>query len=253
MVNFGVIKSQVSQMLGEHYLNGQHGPAEEVFRDYMRTVRNSPVLMLEYIVFKNLERKDVLREAACKYVDSNVALFKDYSRKQILAENAKLEKFKQNVRLSTEDKILFENIQSLILESAGDNKIPNVSKIHDCLTTIMESVMAPSKPMLAEEDSEELLEGFAFDDAFRIATRQFNTKFAAMTDGERKVVQVLSEGTDVQKRGLFDELKLQALRMVTESTEDPELRAQGMQEIDSKPFNNATLEEDILDLYELVN
>lgn len=252
MVNFGIVKTQVSQMLGEHFLNNQHKSAENIYREYMTTVRNSPVLMLEYIVFKNLERKGLLRESACKYVDDNVALFKSYTRKEIIQENEKLAKFHQNVHVSWEDKILFENIQTLILETAGGSKIPNINKLHDSLSFVMESVMAKNQEEV-EEDSTELLEGFEFDDVYRASVRLFNEKYSHLSEAERNIVFVLSEGDETKQRVYFDGIKEKARTYIKESTSDIELRLQGLQYVESKLFNTETLMEDILDLHELLN
>jgi hypothetical protein len=258
MVNFGVIKSQVSQMLGEHYLNNQHDSAQEVYREYMRTVRNSPLLMLEYIVFRNLERKDIIKEAACKYIDSNMTLFNQFTRKEIIQENQKLEAFKQNTKLSFGDKILFEHVQDLILESSKDNKLPNVSKMHDSLAFILESVTtgcaeAP-QPAASDEDAEnesdDLLEGFKFEHAFKVARNQC---FTDLNEGEQRILTVLTEGSEGQQKELFESLKLQALKLITEGIEDPKDRADGISRIDAMQFSPALLEENLLDLYELVS
>ncbi len=256
MVNFGIVKTQVSQMLGEHYLNKQHDAAESIYREYMRTVRNSPVLMLEYIVFKNLERKGVMREAACKYVDDNVALLKQYSRKEIIAENEKLNKFHQNINLSWENKLLFENIQTLILESAGgNNRIPNISKLHDSLSFVMESVM-DNKPEpeveTEEEDDEALLEGFKLEDTFTVALQQFNEKYAHLNEEERGILYMLNENDEGNKRDFFAGMKKKAVDCIKETTGDPELRDQGIKEIESREYNDDTLLEDVLELYELI-
>jgi len=286
MVNFGVVKTQVSQMLGEHYLNNQHDTAESIYREYMRTVRNSPVLMLEYIVFKNLERKGVMRESACKYVDDNVALLKQFSKKEILAENEKLDKFHQDVNLSWEDKMLFENIQTLILESAGGNKVPNITRLHDSLSYVMESVMNEKETKgkkkgkipfgLAsyingkdndDDDKEEeneggdegggvdesILEGFALEDTFRVAIQQFNEKYDHLSEEERSILYMLNENDEGNKRDFFAGMKKKVIDVIKETTGDPELREQGINEINSRKFNADTLVEDILEMYELIN
>lgn len=257
MVNFGIVKTQVSQMLGEHYLNNQHDTAESIYREYMRTVRNSPVLMLEYIVFKNLERKGVMREAACKYVDDNVALLKQYSKKEIIQENEKLNKFHQNVNLSWETKILFENIQTLILESASGTRTPNISKLHDSLSYVMESVIAssPVEEVMEEEEesAEELLEGFNLDDTFRIAYSQFNEKYEHLSEEERSILYMLNEEDETKRRSFFLNMKKKVVDTINETTSDPELKQQAITEIESREFNTETLVEDVIELYELIN
>ena len=289
MVNFGIVKTQVSQMLGEHYLNKQHDTAESIYREYMRTVRNSPVLMLEYIVFKNLERKGIMRESACKYVDDNVALLKQYSRKEIIQENEKLNKFHQNVNLSWEDKMLFENIQTLILESAGGNRVPNISKLHDSFSLVLESVMDEGEhkgkskrhkhkgypaglydhranqddTKEEEEEAEEagedgaieesILEGFKLEDTFRVAIQQFNEKYAHLSEEERGILYMLNENDEGNKRDFFAGMKKKVIETIKETTGDPELRSQGIQEIESRKFNADTLVEDVIELYELIN
>lgn len=261
MVNFGIVKTQVSQMLGEHYLNKQHDTAEHIYREYMRTVRNSPVLMLEYIVFKNLERKGILREAACKYVDDNIALLKQYTRKEIIQENEKLNKFHQNVNLSWEDKMLFEHIQTIILESASGNRIPNISKLHDSFSVIMESVIADEKKSYINEttadetdlDEDTILEGFKIEDTFRIAINQFNEKYNHLSEEERSILYMLNENDEGNKRDFFAGMKKKAIDVIKETSGNPELREQGIKEIESREFNADTLVEDVIELYELIS
>lgn len=288
MVNFGIVKTQVSQMLGEHYLNNQHETAESIYREYMRTVRNSPVLMLEYIVFKNLERKGVMRESAYKYIDDNVSLLKQFSKKDILAENQKLDKFHQDIKLSWEDKLLFENIQTLILESAGGNKAPNITRLHDSLSYVMESVMdeketkgkkkgkmpfglysyinRKDKDDDEKEEEEEneggdeaggidesILEGFELEDTFRVAIQHFNEKYAHLSEEERSIIYMLNENNESNKRDFFAGMKKKVIDVIKDTTGDPELREQGINEIKSREFNTETLVEDILEMYELIH
>ena len=81
IVNFGFIKEHITNFLGESYFtNSDMG--NDIFKEYVKILKESKILKLEFAVFKNLEHKYIKEEAsAIRYIDKNLEIgFKKSSR-----------------------------------------------------------------------------------------------------------------------------------------------------------------------------
>jgi hypothetical protein len=250
MVNFGVVKTQVSRVLGEHYVNNDPQSAESVYKEYIATVKDSQILMLEYVVFKNLEQNNMSPEKATKYLDSNIALFQRFDRDEIIKENEKLKKFNLNAGLSDETIHLYQSIQDLILESTRKKGITNVNKMHDSFDVIVESLTKQvKKNTLVVEKSEN--EGFKFSDIMKVTEKRITDRYQHLNEDEQNILSVIVKGNQKERSELLEALKIDAINLLTESEEDGGREALDI--IKAMTYNDNSFVDDIMSLYELIN
>ena len=247
MLNFGTIKNKVSRLLGEAYLNADPTQAENVYREYMKTIKSSPVLMLEYIVFKNLEKRDVASKSAHHFIDENVALFKRFKKSEIIAEHQKLKQFNiAGVKVNDSKRELNESIQNLILENAQTDRIPNINKIHDAVTIVLESITTPTVKKVQADIPKYSLKTIAAALKTKLAE-----SYNELNEGEKNVLSVLLEKDVKKQEKLFTDLKQKGVAFINESAIDEDTRKQAMNEINSLEFKADTLAENVFKLYEL--
>ncbi len=252
MINFGIVKSQVSQLLGEHYVNNQTDTAEDVFRGYMNVVKQSPVLMSQYIVFKNLERKDILKEAAAKYIDDNINAMKRYSREEIIAENNKLRQFSQGNLLQESE--LHNAIQTLIIESVPSKRMPDVNKLYDSFLVVQESVC--SGDYQTPEYLNEAIENddFTLQEVMTAASKNFNDEYRHLTEEEKDILQVLVQENEKAQKNLLNQLKEQAIAYVNgQENINESVKQMTIETLRDMTYSKDSIVEDIIHLHELMN
>jgi hypothetical protein len=246
MVNFGVVKSKVSRVLGEHYVNNAHQSAEAIYKEYIELVKNSPILMLEYVVFHNLERNNMSMDRAAKYIDNNISLLQRYNKKDILRENEKLKSLDVSGVLAEGVSPLHQAIQTLILESAQTTGVPNVNKIHDSFDYIIEhmTTSVQEKEVVLESD-------FNFDNIMTVAERKINEKYTHLSEDVKKILGVVMNGSPKDKESLMESLKLDAISLLKDDVSDESISAISI--ISEMTYKDDSFVENILSLYELLN
>lgn len=247
MLNFGTIKNKVSRLLSEAYLNADPTQAENVYREYMRTIKSSPVLMLEYIVFKNLEKRDVTTNSAHHFIDENVALFKRFKKSEIIAEHKKLKQFNTtSIKQHDSNRVLNESIQNLILENAQTERTPNINKIHDAVMIVLESIT--TKTVQKDQTNTPKYSLKSFTAALK---NKLAESYEKLNEGEKNILSILLEKDVKKQEKLFTDLKQKGAAFINESNIDEDTRKQAMSEINSLEFKAETLAENVFKLYEL--
>jgi hypothetical protein len=247
MVNFGVVKNHLSRSLSEHYLSGTDSNAEKDFLEFINIVKQSPILMLEYIVFKNLEKGNLIKEEAIKYIDDNICLFKDYDKKQILKENEKLSKFFIENPFD-ESYSLMESIQTLIMESASRTRIPNINKIHSSFSFIMESMC--KNGLNIENNAEE--SEYTLNEVIAVADKNLNEKLGELSEDEKSIVSTLYSDDEQAQEELLESFKAKAL-VILEAQGDSQVIAEAQEKVKNIRYNTDTVLDNVLALYELIN
>jgi hypothetical protein len=251
MVNFGLIKTQVSNLLGEHYINNATCTAKSVYKEYIDTVKSSQVLMLEYVVFKNLEQGNMSMEKATKYIDNNIALFKKFDRAEIIKENEKLKRFTTKNSVPDDMVPLYESIQNLILESTRTKGLPNINKIHDSFDYIAESLCKPVKKASLVLESNDTGDGFKFSEIMAIAETKINERYSHLNESEQNILGIILKGSKKAQEDLLEGLKRDAITLLQEN-QDLEA-AEALNVINEMTYNEESFVDNVISLYELVN
>lgn len=245
MLNFGTIKNKVSHMIGEAYLSATPEKAENVYREYMKTIKGSPVLMLEYIVFKNLEKQGVSTNSAHHFIDENVALFKRFKKSEVISEHLKLKQF-AFIKMNDTNRQLNESIQNLIIENTRTERIPNINKIHDAVSIILESITKKSVDIKTSESSK-----YSLKSMMAAVKNKLAESYEELNESDKTILSLLLEKDVKKQEKLFSELKQKGIDFVNESNIDDDTRKEATSQIKSLEYKSETLAENVFKLYEL--
>jgi hypothetical protein len=254
-VNFGFIKDSLVRSATSLYLN--ENKINDKLKQFLNIVKNSPILTLEFIIYKNIENKFISDDVlATRYIDENISLLKNYTRKEILEENLKLTQFVNENEIPNDKSILYESIDTIIIENAKDNKLKNIDKIHTSFENILNHIKTNNKII---EESKSMFEEYKdkylnIDFIFNNAVNKFNEKYSHLSEGEKKVLKVIIAENVENKKSLFNELinettiKVDNLLKMEESSETSNKLIKVKDKLSNMSYNNDTIVDDFIKL-----
>lgn len=253
--NFGVIKATFTYYLNE----SENIFAKDMFKDFMKLIKESALLQTEFKVYKSLEDKYLPNEnLAIKYIDENLKLFSEngFTRESLISENAKLFPLVEglSIRVSNNKESLYNHIHTLIYESLKGKTMTDVDKLHESFTYVLEHIKN-NKPKLTE--SEDFSEYNSIPKEFLIkkAIDKFNDKYNSLNEGEKKLFKTIISENRSEKQNFFNNLKVETVDTLTsllgESSVVDERINESVDRINSMTFNDESYANDILSLYEL--
>jgi hypothetical protein len=203
--NFGFIKANLANMIAESYINESNiDQSKKLYWDYLATVKNSPVLALEFVVYKNIENKCSKNDATIiKYIDENISLLKKYDYKTIIQENKKLDRFYVDANIDPIKSKLYESIESIIFENT--KKIPNIDLMHESLENIIDFIKSNKKSTDLNESE------VVSEDVLKIAVKIYNDKYSNLDETEKKIMKVMVSENETDKINMFEEIKNQTV------------------------------------------
>lgn len=259
-INFGFIKDGLVKSTTSLYLN--ESKVTNDLKDFLKLVKSSPILTLEYIVYKNIENKHISDDVlATRYIDENISLLNKYSKREIIAENNKLELFNRDYNLSKDKENLYESISTLIIENTSDNKFKNIDKIHSSFENVL-NYIKKNKSNKELNESKSIFEEYKdkylnIDFIFNNAIKKFNEKYSHLSEGEKKILKVLIKEDKSEKEILFNLLINETLEkvnnlLVTEESSDIVNKLEKVKEkIHEMKFNEESLIDDIVKINNL--
>ena len=262
VLNIGIAKAKISQKLVESFMkNGDINDVNQHIVEFVDVLKNSPILQLEFVVFNNIENKQIKNDfIATKYIDDNIRMFEKYDTNDIVSEHEKLKKFMFEDVVIPEEKIkLYENISNVILESSKKETIPNVDLIHESFINVLNFI----KENQINDNSETLNEAISIIDQYGIdgevliemALNKFNEKYSSINESDLQYVNMLIKSSDDNKKELLDEWKnklIEILNNVDKNGIDDKIN-ESISKIVNMKYNKDTVVGDILSLYELKN
>lgn len=205
--NFGYIKNGLIKKATSLYLNENKMDGD--LKEFLNVVKSSPILSLEFIVYKNLENKHISDDIlATRYIDENISILNKYTKKEILEENKKLEKF-FNEQKENEKSNLYESINTLILENSKNNKFKNIDKIHSSFENILNHIKNNDKNLINENKSifDEYKDKYLnVDFIFNKAVDKFNKKYSHLSEGEKRLLKVLIHNNIEEQKNIFENI-----------------------------------------------
>jgi len=257
-INFGfikdaLVKSSTSLYLNENKLNND-------LKDFLNVVKSSPILTLEYIVYKNLENKKIKDDLlATRYIDENISLLKKYTKKEIIEENNKLNKYVRDFDITDDKKNLYESISYIIIENAQGNNYKNIDKLHESFETVLNYIKNESNNL---NESKSIFEEYKdkfmnFDFVFKTAVDKFNKKYSHLSEGEKRILKVLIKENEQDKKELYDSLINETLDkvknlLVKEDNPDISNKLERVKtKLNESKYNNETIIDDIIKLNNL--
>lgn len=220
MQNFGKIKNTFNELLAvELMLENKNN--KELFKKYVKGIRESKILNTEFLVITNIENKiESDREKATQFVKENIALFSNFNKKDILEVNKKLASF---ISLSDDDivadyefKDLHENISKLIFAK----KTPNT--IEDIIETTGKVVdyILNNKPKTVNESIElptSMLSTMMVD--------KYNEKYNDLNESEKNLIKVLIDSTPEEKKEIYLKTVRECIDLINEKFIDSDINA----------------------------
>jgi hypothetical protein len=90
MQNFGKIKTDFNNLLVEGLVT-KDTKKKELFKIYVKTIKESEILKTQFLIYNNIEKKIESDPVSANiYVTENIKLLEKYSVDKIIAENNKL-------------------------------------------------------------------------------------------------------------------------------------------------------------------
>lgn len=247
--NFGFIKANLANMIAESYINESNiDQSKKLYWDYLATIKNSPVLALEFVVYKNIENKCSKNDATIiKYIDENISLLKKYDYKIIIQENKKLDRFYTDGNIDPIKSKLYESIESIIFENT--KKIPNIDLIHESIENIIDYIKSNKKASDLNESE------VVSEDVLKIAVKIYNDKFSNLDETEKKIMKVMVSENEIDKINMFEEIKTQTvdyLESIKDKNQDSlDLINECIDKIKTTAYNQSNVIDEIVKIQSL--
>jgi hypothetical protein len=253
-INIGIVKSLISNRLGESYLSSDSiDETKGLASEFFDVVKDSPILQLELKVFENLDRKKIENDIiATRYIDNNVKLFEKFSFDEIKKEHEKLRKFVAEKKLKVVDtgkNLLFESINNLILQSVCNCDDVDIDLVHESFENVLNHMKVAKQPIVESVDNGEVID----DSVIEIAIGKFNHKYDSLIEEDISLIKTLVESTIDEKKILLESYKEKSLKKL-QSVEAEGIETkinESIEKIKTINFNPETINDDIINLHEL--
>lgn len=251
-INIGVANLVISDLLKESFFNESLlTEAKKITSVFFKTIKSSPLLMLEFKVFDNIENKQIDNDVlGTRYIDNNVKLFEIYTIDELHEENEKLKQFLVDVDYTklNENKLkLYNSISTLIEESLKIGDDVNIDAIFDSFTFVLNHLKDNKKknePLIYENINE---------DVIKIAINKFNEKYNDLNENELNLFKKLINSSTNEKQQIFEEYKnknIDKLKLLVGNSYDDKIN-ESLNKINKMDFNVETADNDIIKLFEL--
>lgn len=250
-INIGIVNMLVSNKLKDAYFsNTLIEETKQITNDFFDTIKNSPILQLEFKVFNNLENKHISEDlTASRYIDSNIKLFEVYTLSEIEAEHQKLLPFLTEGEVHNNNKLeLYTAIGNLIKESLSNYEDVDVDDIHESFTVVLNHIKSPKKVFIDTLDLKHINE-----DVVEIAVEKFNERYQSLSEEDRTLFTQLINYNEAQKFELLENYKSQNLSLLESLNKETvkESISKAIKKINEMKNNPQTVDDDIIGLHEL--
>lgn len=204
-INIGYANLCISDKLKKSYFNNDFiNESKLITADFLDLLKSSPLLMLEFKVFNNIENKTITSDTiGSRYIDNNIKLFETFTVDEINAEHDKLRKFiNTKVNIDEEKEKLYNSISNLIVESVSSYNEINVDDIHESFTTVLNHLKREKEPSVITENKQ-----LVNEDVIEIAINKFNDKYSDLNEDDKKLIKSLVKATYAEKVVIFENYK----------------------------------------------
>jgi len=259
--NFGIIKNQIFNSLVESFIKGDSNNNIRSL-EYADVVNNSSFLKLENAFYKYLETKYIKDEnSAARYIDECISLFKNYTKDDYVKEHAKLDNFFINESKNDSNSELYKHIDSLLYESLTftENYSTNIDALHESFEFILNYIKNNQpKEQIKESKINKIKSYFSKEEILRKSIDLYNEKYSKLNESDKYIVNIITKGNDDDKISLFENLKSENIKILTEQLEnvvDENVSDKIKQSINKingmKSIDLSTINKNILNLYTL--
>lgn len=259
-LNFGSIKDTILRHSSKSIIN--EGQAISLIDLFLNEVKESPILKLQYLIYKNIENgrfgKDFLAE---RYLNQNINMIANFDFEEILSKNKDL-RFKTlnntHVEGSPDNANLYESIHTLIKAktSKGFNSFDQENQAYEFLINHLTRPLEDSGEINESEGEEvEIPSLLSWKYVTEIAVNNFNERYSHLNEDEKKLVKILTSD-EQYKRNYLEDLKednLSTIDTLIATSKDEEVIS-NLNKFREKILSlneDSNIDESILNLYEL--
>jgi hypothetical protein len=249
MVNFGNVKSKLNKAYSQDLIDNTN-KYKKLYEEFLKTIKSSPVLMLEYTIYENLKKHNLDYNESLRFIEANVSALSKIDRNTLLKENKRIQKFDLEDIALSDDKIrLNENIENVINESVF-KKITNVNKLHESVNFLIESLTKKEETQLKKSEK-----NFKVSHIFNMAKKKLEEKFSNMQEDELEIISTFIKGDEKKKKTVFENYKKQTKNFLLNEKDNisSEMLTETFDFIDSLEYNDESAVKDLSKLFEIKN
>lgn len=208
-INFGAIKDTIYRYSTKNLIRENDGKIT-VLNAFLNEVKNTPLLKLQYLIYKNLEEGFCKKEnLAERFINQNLRLLEGYSWNEISELNKKiryslLEQAHVEGQIGKEE--LYEAINTLI-KSSTQKGYTDIAKSQETYDFVVQHLMTPKQVETSkkEELSEQEYPNFlSWKFVTDLAVNNFNKRYSHLNEEERDLLKVLLSSEDSKKNHFMD-------------------------------------------------
>ena len=216
-MNFGTLKNIFVGSLIESYTTDDK-KGKNIYKDFLKILKESETLKTAFIVFKNLETKTLNSEiSANEYLKESITLFKN--KKSLTEETNKLTILLENNGVEYKDlkpTKLHRDIQNLI---TSPRNVGTLQKLQEAREDVV-SWLVSEKKIIKELEENYINKNVNPKKFLEIATNKFNKKYKdSLTEEERNILKILREDDQKKVKILVSELVKKNVSLVNQYLE----------------------------------
>lgn len=249
MVNFGNVKSKLNKAYSQDLIENT-SKYKKLYEEFLKTIKSSPILMLEYTIYENLKKHNLEYNESLRFIEANISALSKIDKTELLKENKKLEKFDlKEIELSEDKLTLNQNIENVINESVY-KKITNVNKLHESVNFLIESLTKKEETKLEKTDK-----GFKVSHIFHLAKKKLEEKFSNLQPDEVEVISTFIKGDEKKKKSVFESYKKSTKNFLLNEKDNisSEVLTETFDFIDTLEYSSETAINNLSKLFEIKN
>jgi hypothetical protein len=216
MQNFGKIKNAFNGLLVESFV-GDKESNKNLFKTYIKTIRENEALKTQFLVYNNIENKIEENEfKANLFLQENIALLNKFSKKDLLEANQKLAKAISIEEETYEKQELHENLSELIFLKKSSKNIDAIVEVTSKIIIHMKN----NKLKLVKEAIE-----LPNSMLSTIMVEKYNERYSTLDENEKEILKVLIESTDEQKQEVYKKTLKECIELINENLKEADLDA----------------------------
>jgi len=219
MQNFGKIKNAFNGILVEAIVL-KNDTNKSLFKKYVKAIKESEILRTQFLVYNNIENKvESDTNSAHFFVTENIKLLDKFNIDDIIKENSKL--------------------SSLLPETSTEVYDSRISNLHESLSNLITIKKTPSSINVLGGDVNKIVD-YIKSNKVRETTEvidlpnsmistimvdKYNEKYASLDESEKKVLKVLINSNDEQKKEVYSSTIRECIDLINEKLNGSDLEA----------------------------
>jgi len=220
----------------------------------LNLIFESPILKKELTFINNIQNKYIDNDVlASRYIDDNINLFEIYTINEVFDERKKLNEFYDSNIFdeikNTNQYLLYEAIDNLIVESLKPHEEVNVDVLHESFNVVLNHIKTPKNK---KEEINESIQNLD-EEIVKIAVDKYNEEFSKLTTEDKEFIKKLINTDDDKKKELFEEEKKECLNLL-EMIEESHLvsrKEKAIEKVNLMEYDHNKINDQLIDLYDL--